>query len=102
MVVKRDGRREVFDPEKLEAKVRISLVKRPVPQPVVEEMLNRIEDEATMAGKGSGEISSKDLGEMVLKRLYDIDRVAYVRFASVYRMFENVDEFIREIEKLSR
>jgi transcriptional repressor NrdR len=101
MVIKRDGRREPFDLEKLEAKVRVSLVKRPVPQPVVREMIESVEDEAAMEGKLSGEISSKELGEMVLKRLYDVDRVAYVRFASVYRMFDNVDEFLREIGKLS-
>ena len=102
MIVKKDGRREPFDLEKLEAKVRVSLVKRPVPQPVVQEMIESIEDEAALAGKPAGEISSKDLGEMVLKRLYDVDRVAYVRFASVYRMFDNVDEFLQEISRLTK
>lgn len=101
MVVKRDGRREPFDPVKLESKVQISLEKRPISQTTVEEMIHEVEDEANMKGRNTREISSEAIGEMVLTRLYTIDRVAYVRFASVYRMFENVNEFIREIEKLA-
>ena len=100
-VVKRDGRRENFDRTKLERGIQVALEKRPVPQSIVEEMLNNIEDDAIMLAKNTHEISASDLGEKVLERLYNIDRVAYVRFASVYRMFENVEEFIREIERLS-
>lgn len=102
MVVKRDGRREQFDPEKLEKKVQIALEKRPVSQGVIEDLVHKVEDDASYKSKATHEIDSKEIGEMVLKRLYEIDRVAYVRFASVYRMFENVDEFIKEIEKLSK
>lgn len=101
MVVKRDGRREPFDLKKLERGVQKSLEKRPVSQEAVEEMLHELEDEAAIVGKSTHEISSKDLGEMLLRRLYALDRVAYVRFASVYRMFDNVEEFVREIERLS-
>lgn len=101
-VIKRDGRRELFDLSKLEVGVQKSLEKRPVSQDVVEDMLHKIEDQAVLKAGGSHEISTSELGEMVLRRLYDIDRVAYVRFASVYRMFENVDEFIRAIEELAR
>ncbi|MEW5814259.1 MAG: transcriptional regulator NrdR [Spirochaetota bacterium] len=102
MVIKRDGRREPFDLGKLERGIQKSLEKRPVSQSVIEETLHAIEDEATMNHIEAHEISSQELGEMVLKKLFDIDRVAYVRFASVYRMFENVDEFLKEITKLSR
>ena len=102
MVVKRDGRREVFDPEKLEKKVRIALEKRPVSQARIEELVTKVEDDASYKAKASHEIDSQEIGEMVLRGLYEIDRVGYVRFASVYRMFENVDEFIREIERLSK
>jgi transcriptional repressor NrdR len=101
MVIKRDGRREQFDVDKLERGIRRSLEKRPVSNAEVERMLQELEDDAMLKGKTEHEIKSEDVGEMVLKKLYNIDRVAYVRFASVYRMFEDVDAFINEIEKLS-
>ncbi len=102
MVVKRDGRREPFDLKKLERGIQKSLEKRPVSQSRVEEMLHEIEDESAIIGKANREIPGKQLGEMVLAKLFALDRVAYVRFASVYRMFENVEAFVKEIEKLSR
>jgi transcriptional repressor NrdR len=102
MVVKRDGRRQDFDLKKLGHGIQRAIEKRPIPQTVVEEMLMEIEDEAFMKAKNTHEIPSTELGEMVLKRLYKLDRVAYIRFASVYRKFENVKEFISEIEKLSK
>ena len=101
-VIKRDGRREPFDLAKLEVGIQKSLEKRPVSQEVIEEMLHSIEDEAMLKTRSSHELLASELGEMVLRRLYVIDRVAYVRFASVYRMFDNVDEFIRAIEDLSQ
>ena len=101
MVVKRDGRREPFDISKLERGIQKSLEKRPVSQASVEEILHQLEDEAAMKGKSTHEIVAQELGEMVLTKLYGLDRVAYVRFASVYRMFENIEEFVKEIEKLS-
>jgi transcriptional repressor NrdR len=102
MVVKRDGRREPFDITKLERGINRSLEKRPIPMRVVEEMLQELEDEAMIAGRSTGEIGAEQLGEMVLSKLYPVDRVAYVRFASVYRMFDNIEAFIEEIEKLSK
>jgi len=102
MVIKRDGRREPFDRGKLERGVIKSLEKRPIPQSTVEELLQSVEDSALLYSRSGNEISSQDLGELVLKKLYEIDRVAYVRFASVYKMFDNVEEFLKEIEKLSR
>jgi transcriptional repressor NrdR len=100
-VVKRDGRREPFDLRKLDVGIQKSLEKRPVSQEVVEKLLQSIEDEAMLKAKSSHELPASEIGEMVMKKLYAVDRVAYVRFASVYRMFDNVDEFIRAIEDLA-
>ena len=100
MVVKSRGGREPFDRSKLERGVRQAIRKRPVGQDQIEEILNQIEDESMLLGRTNHEIASQRLGEMVLEKLYELDRVAYVRFASVYRNFENVDEFIQEIERL--
>jgi transcriptional repressor NrdR len=102
MIVKRrEGRREPFDREKLEKGIRQALRKRPVSQLEIESMLDDVEEQALLIGRDGGELSSTQLGEMVLEKLYSVDRVAYVRFASVYRNFENVEEFLREIEQLT-
>ena len=100
MVVKRDGRREPFDREKLERGLRRALEKRPVSQMTIENILNEIEDEAAVMSKGNNEISSTMLGELVLSRLYAIDMVSYVRFASVYRKFETLSEFVETIHEI--
>jgi transcriptional repressor NrdR len=100
MVVKRDGRREPFDRRKLERGIQTSLEKRPVSQPKIEEMVHRIEDEASIREGGARELSSEEIGEMVLGQLYDLDKVGYVRFASVYKMFEDIEAFKEELERL--
>jgi len=100
MVVKSDGRREPFDRSKLERGIQRACEKRNISQNTIEELINEIEDQAAMLGKTTHEVSSRQLGEMVLNKLHDLDKVAYVRFASVYRKFSDVDEFIREIESL--
>lgn len=100
LVVKRDGRREPFDRAKLERGLERALEKRPVSGLTIENILNEIEDDAAMLGKGTNEIPSSSLGEMTLRKLYSLDKVAYIRFASVYRKFESMDEFIEEIGKL--
>lgn len=100
MVIKSDGRREPFDRGKLERGIQRACEKRNISQNTIEELINQIEDEAAMLGKTTHEVSSRQLGEMVLNKLHDLDKVAYVRFASVYRKFSDVDEFIREIESL--
>jgi transcriptional repressor NrdR len=102
MVVKSDGSREPFDLKKIERGVRRALWNRSVAEHTVERMMQEIEDAAAMRGKTSHEIPSKEIGEMVLDRLYTVDKVAYVRFASVYRKFTNVQEFIEEIENLTQ
>ena len=100
MVVKRDGRREPFERSKIERGLIRSLEKRPISQMSIENFINEIEDEAAQLAKTSNEISSEAIGSMVLRRLYDLDKVAYIRFASVYRKYETADEFLNEIELL--
>ena len=102
LVVKRDGRREPFDREKLEKGIARAMEKRPVSRMSIENFVNEIEDEAAMQGKGTHEVSTQALGEMVLNRLYALDKVAYVRFASVYRKFESIGEFLTEIDRLEK
>ena len=98
MVIKNDGRREEFEREKLQRGVQRACEKRSISQLTIEEMINDIEDEAAMLGKTTHEITSRDVGEMTLRKLYELDKVAYIRFASVYRQFKDVDEFIKEID----
>lgn len=100
MVVKRDGRREPFDQMKLTRGIERALEKRPVSTSMVEQIVTEIMDEAYSVGKISREISTSDMGEIVLKRLNDVDKVAYIRFASVYKHFNNLDEFLNEVQKL--
>jgi transcriptional repressor NrdR len=100
MVIKKDQRREPFDREKLERGVVRALEKRPVSQMQIENLINEIEDESAIISKGSREISSSIIGELVLKRLGNLDKVAYIRFASVYKSFNDLEEFIEEIKQV--
>jgi transcriptional repressor NrdR len=97
-VVKRDQRREPYDREKLMQGLQVACRKRPVPQAELERVADAIE--AAMHDSGEREISSQQLGRMVMDRLRDLDPVAYVRFASVYRRFEDVDAFVKELHRL--
>ena len=100
MVVKRDGRRQPFDRSKLEKGIERALEKRPVSTSSIESLVNEIEDQAIMKGRTNREISTEELGDLVLEKLHSVDKVAYIRFASVYRHFENLNEFINEVNKL--
>ncbi len=100
MVVKRDGRRQPFDRQKLEKGIERALEKRPVSTSSIESLVNEIEDQAIMKGRSNREISTEELGDLVLEKLHSIDKVAYIRFASVYRHFEDLNEFINEVNKL--
>jgi transcriptional repressor NrdR len=102
MVIKRDLRRQPFEREKLEKGIARALEKRPVSTSMIEQISNDIEDLAVKKGRESREISTADLGELVLEKLYTIDKVAYIRFASVYRHFENLDEFITEVKNIEK
>ena len=100
MVIKRDGRREPFDRAKIERGVGRALEKRPVSRMSIESLVNEIEDRAAIMGKENQEIAAATIGDLVLEKLARLDKVAYIRFASVYRHFENLDEFVREIQKV--
>ena len=99
IVVKRDGHKEPFDRQKLMRGLVTATVKRNVPVPELTSLIDDIE--ATLRDQGSFEVSSADLGSMVLRRLLDVDKVAYVRFASVYRDFKDIEEFSEELRSLS-
>lgn len=97
-VVKRDQRREPYDREKLMRGLQVACRKRPVPQAELDRVADAIE--TAIKDAGEREISSQQLGRMVMDRLRDLDPVAYVRFASVYRRFEDVDAFVKELHRL--
>lgn len=102
MVIKRDERRQPFDRNKLEKGIERALEKRPVSTYMIEQLSNDIEDLAVTKGREAREISTAEIGELVLEKLYAIDKVAYIRFASVYRHFENLDEFITEVKNIEK
>lgn len=97
-VIKRDGTREIFDKAKLRNGIMKSCNKRPVTAQQIQKLVDDIEN--TLAGSGEREVESKQLGNMVIERLKDLDEVAYVRFASVYRQFKDINSFIDELEKM--
>lgn len=99
LVIKRDGRKEPFDRQKLMRGLVTATVKRDVSVETLTALIDGIE--STLRDGGTTEISSVDLGSMVLKRLVSVDKVAYVRFASVYRDFKDVDEFSEELRSLN-
>nr|WP_315201117.1 transcriptional regulator NrdR [uncultured Albidiferax sp.] len=98
MVVKKDGSRADFDRKKLHASMRLALRKRPVGIEQVDAAMDRIE--RTLLSSGAKEMATSKLGELVMRELKNLDKVAYVRFASVYRSFEDVDEFSRLIKDI--
>lgn len=97
-VVKKDGRREQFNREKLKKSILRSCEKRPVDTNKIDFLINKIE--AVLRDKNTSEIPSKLIGELVMKGLKELDKVAYIRFASVYRSFEDVADFKKEIKQL--
>jgi len=98
MVVKKDGRRQAFDRPKIVSGLTRACEKRPVSTDTIEALATRIERQ--IMERGESEITSRELGEAVMAALHDLDAVAYVRFASVYREFRDVHEFMRELEEL--
>lgn len=99
MVVKRDGRREEFDPRKLRDKLRIALTKRPVSQEEIDRIVAGVE--AQLLELGTVEVPSTAIGEIALRELRKVDEVAYIRFASVYLSFEDLEDLRREIDVLT-
>ena len=98
MVVKRDGRREAFDAQKIKAGMIHACEKLPVSMNQIDAMTTRIE-QAAYAGM-DGEISSQRIGDMVMQELKQVNDVAYVRFAAVYRLFTDIGDFMQELQKL--
>lgn len=99
VVIKRDGHKEPFDRQKVMRGLLTATVKRDIPVSTLAALIDDIE--ASLRDSGTMEVSSADLGSMVLKRLISVDKVAYVRFASVYRDFKDVDEFSEELRSLN-
>lgn len=97
-VVKKDGRREAFNPEKLRSGILRACEKRPVSRKQVDALIESVEAEIRAAGVV--EISSELLGDLSMARLRNLDQVAYIRFASVYRSFADVESFQREVQQL--
>jgi transcriptional repressor NrdR len=98
MFVKKDGRREPFNSQKILSGIEKACQKRPISvetqEKIVQKIVNKFQE------SGEKEISFNDVGEMVIKELFDLDDVAYVRFASVYRSFKDVTEFMNEVKEL--
>lgn len=98
LVVKKDNTREPFSKEKLRRGVLSSCIKRPISSKIIDRLIDEVEKEVMLCE--DNEIKSIDIGEIVLKKLKKIDDVAYIRFASVYREFKEVENFSSEVDKL--
>lgn len=98
LVVKRDGRREEFDRDKLRRSITLALTKRPIPTDAVENLISEVE--AELYRQNRSEVPTVLIGELVMEKLRRLDDVAYVRFASVYRDFRDVEMWAEEIRRL--
>lgn len=98
MVIKKDGSRETFDRLKIEHGIQKACEKRPVSMEKIGQLVAQIEE--VLQERGDKEIPSTEIGELVMKGLKDLDDVAYVRFASVYRSFRDINEFMEELQSL--
>ena len=97
MMIKKDGRREAFDRNKIRTGLQKACEKRPVSTQQIEDMVDRIEAEVF---RDKPEVPTRDIGEMIMKTLHEVDEVAYVRFASVYRQFSDITEFMSELKDM--
>ena len=97
-VIKKDGRREKFLREKLESGIEKAFEKRPVAKEKIDKMINEIEEQ--IMSRGKREIKSSSIGEVVMKKIKRLDNVAYIRFASVYRDFQDIKDFKKELREL--
>jgi len=100
VVVKKDGRRELFDRQKILAGLKKACEKRPIKTDDIEAVTDRIEKR--VQDKCYTEVPSRTIGEEIMRELRDLDQVAYVRFASVYRDFKDIDQFMNELRSLAR
>lgn len=100
IVVKKDGRRERFERQKLMNGILKACEKRPIPLEKIEKLVDEVESD--LRKRDSVEVESRVIGEIAMKKLKTLDKVAYIRFASVYREFEDLDRFEEELEKLQK
>jgi len=100
MVIKKDGKREPFQREKLREGIIKACQKRPISMETIEEIVEKITNE--MRNRFYIEVPSREIGEAVMRELYGLDKVAYVRFASVYREFRDVTDFLKEVRDLEK
>jgi transcriptional repressor NrdR len=100
LVMKKDGRREEFSREKLATGIRKACTKRPIANEAIEELVDKIEEELHQSGKA--EVPSSTIGGLVMRYLKELDRIAYIRFASVYREFADVESFKQEVDALTQ
>lgn len=98
LVIKKDGRREPFDRDKIRTGLLKATQKRPISVELIDGFIDQMEREFQETNQK--EIIASDIGEMVMKKLHELDEVAYVRFASVYRQFKDLDDFVRELKEL--
>jgi len=98
LVIKKDGRRELFDRGKILNGLQKACEKRPISVTVLEKLIERIEQR--LQESGEREVHSREIGEQIMQELQSLDEVAYVRFASVYRSFKDVNEFMNEVKEL--
>ena len=99
-VIKKDGRREEFKPDKLMAGIKQACWKRQISDDVIDQLVTKVTDRVSEKVNSMYEIKSQTIGELVMAELKELDEVAYVRFASVYRHFKDAEAFINEIHKL--
>lgn len=97
-IIKKDGRREKFDREKLDLGIERAFEKRPVSKEKIEAMIREVENQLSRIGRK--EISSKSLGEIVMKKIKKLDNIAYIRFASVYRDFQDIKDFRKAMKEV--
>jgi len=100
LVVKKNGQREIFDRVKLRSGIIKACEKRPISADAIEKVVDEIE--ADLRKSGESEVSSKKVGEIVTKKIKKLDKIAYIRFASVYRQFADISDFEKELAKLSK
>lgn len=97
-VVKRDGSHELYDRDKIKRGILLAIQKRTIPEQEIEEIIDRVETKLSQIGED--EILSRKIGELVIRELRELDEVAYLRFASVYKAFKSAKSFEKELEKL--
>ena len=100
MVVKKDGRREEYSRDKLLGGVATACHRRPIPAGAIEALVNEVE--ATLFGRGTAEVATGEIGELVMKKLRALDEIAYIRFASVYRDFKTLEDLRAALESIGK